>query len=259
MDMDRIDKLIQYALLCAGEEDDFFDRKLGPIHLLKYVYLADVHYSAKYDSSFTGASWRFHNFGPWCSTVHDRIEAALVAIRAQREEYPSDYSDGDFVRWSARDEHKLEGLERDLPAVITLRLRREVHRFGSSTPELLDYVYKSRPMLRAAPREILDFSVPAEIDTHGEAGVSNHAEPSKKKLKKLKSGIEELRKKYHAKKDSRPKLVKPEKQPRYDEVFQEGAVALDNEAGRRLPESLVTLQFAEEIWKSGVRDPNDFA
>ena len=38
----RVDLLLQYALLVAGEQDEFLDRQLGPIHLIKYVYLADL-------------------------------------------------------------------------------------------------------------------------------------------------------------------------------------------------------------------------
>ena len=42
VDAAKADLILQYALLLAGQEDDFFDRQLGPIHLLKYCYLADL-------------------------------------------------------------------------------------------------------------------------------------------------------------------------------------------------------------------------
>ena len=38
----RIDLLFQYALARAARADDFRWRELGPIHLLKYAYLADL-------------------------------------------------------------------------------------------------------------------------------------------------------------------------------------------------------------------------
>ena len=49
MDISRVDKIIQYSLLIAGDEDDFSDRQLGPIHLIKYVYLADLDFAASHN------------------------------------------------------------------------------------------------------------------------------------------------------------------------------------------------------------------
>ncbi len=55
MDQDRIDHVIQLALLVAGREDDPFDRELGPIHLIKYVYLADLAYAERHGGeTYTG-------------------------------------------------------------------------------------------------------------------------------------------------------------------------------------------------------------
>jgi len=66
MDISRVDKIIQYTLLVAGDEDDYFDRQLGPIHLIKYVYLADLDYAASHNGEiFTGVKWQFYKFGPW--------------------------------------------------------------------------------------------------------------------------------------------------------------------------------------------------
>ena len=47
MKSSKIDLLIQYAMLIAGQEDEYFDRRLGPIHLIKYVYLADLAYAER--------------------------------------------------------------------------------------------------------------------------------------------------------------------------------------------------------------------
>ena len=41
MKSSKIDLLIQYAILIAGQEDEYLDRQLGPIHLIKYVYLEE--------------------------------------------------------------------------------------------------------------------------------------------------------------------------------------------------------------------------
>lgn len=81
MDSSKVDKIIQFALLVAGEEDDFRDRQLGPIHLIKYVYLADLAYAKHHDGeTFTGAKWQFYKFGPWAQEVNQRIEPALLYI-----------------------------------------------------------------------------------------------------------------------------------------------------------------------------------
>ncbi len=69
-DLDKVDKLIQYALLVAGEEDSVFEQQLGPIHLIKYVFLADLAFAARRGGeTYTGIEWVFHNFGPWSPPV----------------------------------------------------------------------------------------------------------------------------------------------------------------------------------------------
>ena len=76
-DSSHADLIIQYALLLAGEEDERFDRQLGPIHLVKYVFLADLAHAKRHGGeSFTGATWLFHNFGPWDVAVYERIDPA---------------------------------------------------------------------------------------------------------------------------------------------------------------------------------------
>ena len=41
MDMHKVDQLLKYVLVAAGQED-YGNREVGPIHLVKYVYLADL-------------------------------------------------------------------------------------------------------------------------------------------------------------------------------------------------------------------------
>lgn len=152
--------ILQFALLTAGEEDRQHERQLGPIHLLKYVYLADLAFAQRNGGrTFTGANWRFHKFGPWSNAVFEVIDPALRSIGADRRAYRSDYGDDDWVRYSMRDEQLLAEKRRALPAQIALTLKRNIHRFRSDTPTLLDHVYKTEPMLAAAPSERLNFSV----------------------------------------------------------------------------------------------------
>lgn len=41
MDINKVDLLLKYILTAAGQEDSGH-REVGPIHLVKYVYLADL-------------------------------------------------------------------------------------------------------------------------------------------------------------------------------------------------------------------------
>ncbi|MCK1859649.1 hypothetical protein MXE00_14905, partial [Legionella pneumophila] len=85
LNTENVDLIIQYSILAAGDEDEYLDRQLGPIHIIKYVYLADLYY-AKFNTgqTFTGADWSFYKFGPWSQEVNIRIEPALQAIHANR-------------------------------------------------------------------------------------------------------------------------------------------------------------------------------
>ena len=66
----KVDLVLQYALLFAGENNEDFDRQLGPIHLLKYVYLADLFHAEKNKGdTFTGINWQFSKFGPLSQSV----------------------------------------------------------------------------------------------------------------------------------------------------------------------------------------------
>jgi hypothetical protein len=46
MDIKRVDLLLKYILAAAGQED-LGQREVGPIHLVKYVYLADPAFAEK--------------------------------------------------------------------------------------------------------------------------------------------------------------------------------------------------------------------
>jgi hypothetical protein len=156
--------ILQYALLLAGQEDDYFNRQLGPIHLIKYVYLADLAFARRnHGETYTGVDWRFYKFGPWSQAVNARIEPALGVLQADCKVFESDYEErDDWVRWNKQDYCLLGELEKRIPSCITVDLRRNVHKFLKDTPALLDFVYKTKPMLSAAPNEVLDFSLAIE-------------------------------------------------------------------------------------------------
>jgi hypothetical protein len=57
MDAARVEAVLGYALAVAAQADDWRHRELGPIHLLKYLYLADVAHAKRHGGeSFTGAA-----------------------------------------------------------------------------------------------------------------------------------------------------------------------------------------------------------
>src|ERR1700743_508919 len=83
---------VQYASAVAAEADDPRDRELGPIHLLKYLYLADLSFArGNHGATFSGTRWQFYKFGPWSAPMLDRIHAAVNAAGAQERRFSSKY------------------------------------------------------------------------------------------------------------------------------------------------------------------------
>jgi len=258
MDIANIDKILQYALLAAGREDDPFDRQLGPIHLIKYVYLADLAYAKEYDGqTFTGVKWQFYKFGPWAQVVNGRIESSLTEIGAEKKTFPSDYEDRDeWFRWRAVYDESAKILERELPIIITSSVKRNVHRFGKDTPELLAYVYSTQPMRSAAPNEYLDFlhlrKIRKSIIEEPQELVKKMSVKKKRILKEKRDNLRALAAKKLAAK-RRKSLVKPHKPPRYDDVYFEGLTWLDSLAGEKMAEGESEAVFSDSIWKSAAR------
>jgi hypothetical protein len=65
MDINKIGQLLKYILAAAGQED-YGNREVGPIHLIKYVYLADLAFAEKYSGeTFTGIPGRSELIAGW--------------------------------------------------------------------------------------------------------------------------------------------------------------------------------------------------
>ncbi len=254
----KVDLVLQYALLLAGQEDDFIDRDLGPIHLIKYVYVADLAHARHHQgATFTGADWTFYKFGPWAQPVHARIPTALKALGADEKIFQSEYEDREnWTRWCRRDEYLLEQRDRQLPFEVRVELRRCVHTFGHDTPALLDYVYKTRPMLAAAPGERLNFALDVREPTPGESSENPITALTDRRRKKLKERMRALREQSKAEAAVKRDLVKPPA-PRYDEVYSSGMQWLDSVAGPALAEGTLTAEFSDEVWKSPTRHGED--
>ena len=257
-DPSRVDLLLQYALLIAGDQDEFSDRQLGPIHLIKYVYLADLFYARRNNGiTFTGTEWQFYKFGPWSQSVHERIESALSAIDAEKRSFDSDYGDRqDWVRWSLSNERLLEKIGNQLPFAITSGLKADVRQFGKDTQSLLHYVYRTEPMLSAAPNEFLDFTVVTQDISMNEPVPTplRMDSLSNKKKKQFKERMRELRARH---KNRERKLINPVKDARYDDVYTEGMNWLDSLAGEPLQEGERIVQFSDDVWKSATRKGED--
>jgi len=256
-DPSHVDLLLQYVLLVAGAKDKQIDRQLGQIHLIKYVYLADLAYARRNQGkTFTSAHWQFDKFGPWSQEVRERIEPAFLEVGADKKTVPSKYEDkDDGIRWSVRSERLLQEREWKLPADITLYLKRYVDRFGQDAPSLLDHVYGTKPMLSAAPNEHLDLSLAVEDASSAEP------EPrplrmdilSEKKKKKLKERMHALQEKQKSRKPKALRLVPLVKNPRVDAIYEEGIAWLDDLAGQSLTLGEKAAEFSDEVWQSSAR------
>ena len=256
INQNRLNLVLQYTLLTAGEEDTAFDRQLGPIHLIKYVYLADLLYAKRNNGEiYTGVEWQFYKFGPWSQVVNQSIDPALNAIRANQHTFQSDYGSEDWSRWDLQDANLLDSKTREIPSSITIHLGSLIHRYTKHTPELLDFVYKTKPMLHAAPNEILDFGLMAEPEEERES--TEAIQLSRKKQKKLSAQMSELKQKFANRNRVRRKLINPFPDQTNDKVLKEGTAWLDSLAGEEFEKKKISVKFDPEVWKSDTRKSDE--
>ena len=252
----RLDLLLQYILAVAGQ-NDAYDRELGMIHLIKYVYLADIAYAARNDGeTYTGLPWKFHHFGPWAVECYQRIEPALAAIGAtQRIVESREYND--FVRWSVDDDQLFDRLGNQLDLTIMGAIQENMRIFGTDTYGLLDFVYKTAPMLSAAPGESLDFKSIAPVKKMLEDEIAGAETVRQKKLRRQEFlAFKEKLNKHIEEKIKNNRLKSCPVPPRYDEIFFESLAMLDDAAGALPAEGEYTATFNSDIWKSKARhDP----
>ena len=260
MDPAKVNLILQYALAVSGERDSDYgegarasrEQELGPIHLVKYTYLADLAYAASHEGeTYTGGNWRFHHYGPWEPEVWRQIAPAMAAIGADERHFTSRYQD-DAVRWSVRRRGLADKLERRLPFEVARAVRNGVQEFGNDTAALLHAVYSTAPMLQAAPGE----NLPMEAATEGHP--SPGAPPGPRGLKSLsKTHLSKLKKRVR---DRLEEIKKREAEnpplspiPTYDEIFFAGRDWLDSLAGEPIEEHDGELVFDDSVWKSAAR------
>jgi len=257
----KIDLLLQYTLLTAGQED-WGSRELGMIHLIKYLYLADLEYSERHNGeTYTGLNWKFYHFGPWAEKLYQRIEPALLAIGAEKKVYPSTKYEKDCVRWSIQNDELHNELDSKLSIILSGAIQNSVHKFGSDTEGLLHFVYKTAPMLQASPGETLDFTPHKSNVQESEQAQEDDTISiplSTRQLKKRKKELSAIRKRLKERLDKKKKQVRfIPTPPRYDDVFFEGVKYLDSLAGDPIEPLEGTLIIADSVWKSKARfDPD---
>lgn len=254
-DQHHIKQVMQFALLSAAQAEDFYERELSPLQLIKYVYLVDMAYAKHHEGrTFTGLPWKFHHFGPWSVEAFLLIDEALTPLRAQKTMFQSKFGDKDCVRWRAEfDEAMFESLRQALPLEVKQSVGRYVGQFKNNTATLLHFVYATPPMLNAAPEEILDFStvvkpIMSEIDEF----IPLMERLTKKKRKALRSGMADLHDRFQQAVESRKQTTKPYSGQK-DEVFASGMAWLDELAGAPFPEEGATVRFSDEVWRSKAR------
>lgn len=256
-DTAKIQQIMQYALLVAAQNDDPYDRQLGPIHLVKYVYLSDMEYAKYHEGqTYTGTDWKFHHFGPWSTAVFNQIDSALVPLGAKKKSFQSKFSDDDCIRWSIdSDETTYERVKKGLPVDVWGSVAKNVEKYRDDTTSLLHFVYATRPMLHAAPGESLDFHLMVEPKIEkGEEYVPFMERLSARKRKKLKQGMDEMRERFRQRMaEKKPEPYAAGNAGRIDAVFEEGVAWLDSLAGDPFPEKGATVHFSDEVWKSKAR------
>lgn len=257
--MSNLFKLIQYIILAAGEEE-YGQNDLGPIHIIKYLYLGDMFHAQKNNGkTFTGVTWKFHHFGPWSVEAWQSIDEAAMSIGADVREFEDSRFDSNYKRYCLSNSRKFEELNDSLPLNIVGQLRATIRKYGRATPDLLDMVYKTPPMINAAPEEVLIFE-PLITTSPVCSSTSTRADLSKTAQKKRKERIESLKAEMQKKikaaiqndnNDSVPT-------PRYDEVFFQGLEEVESLSGVTDLEAGGVVSFDHEIWKSPFRtDPQD--
>jgi hypothetical protein len=262
---ERIDQLIQFAILTAGQEDEYIDRWLGPIHLVKYVYLADLAFARENQGqTYTGVPWRFHHYGPWEYSCFERIEPALAAIGAEKKIVPSKFYEDDYDRWCLRDSRLHDELQEKLPISVAGTMHKYVHQFGIDTNGLLHFVYKTHPMITAAPGDTLDFTKELEaIETSSPDTEDDTCKLTARQMKKRKEALRNIKSGLRAMLDKRRKeeSFRPNKPdfalPRYDKIYLQGLEDLDRMAGSPPEEGDYRVIFSDDVWKSKARfDPD---
>jgi len=258
MNADKIDELIQYILSVASLNDGG-ETKLSMIQFIKYIYLVDLDYAARNNGmTYTGLAWKFHHYGPWNTELYKNIPNALKEINASKEFFSS--SEGkDSEKWYLTDSSLFDSLGNTIGLSISGSVQKYVRMFKNDTSKLLHYVYNTKPMLNAAPEEILDFQCVVQTQIES-IDLKKTQELTARQEKKRKGEVLNLKKRIKEKLEARKKkkslYVYP--QPRYDSIYFEGIKHIEEMGGASVLEGRSgVIEFDDSVWKSEMRRVSD--
>lgn len=249
----RVKDIVHFALLLAADDEDYTRRDLGEIHLLKYIYIADEVYARwNQGATFTGIDWTFYKFGPWSQAAYSLLLACLTNIGAELRTFPSRFGNEDCKRWRVQsDEAACRQLKDGLPMEVRQAVSAAIHRNGNDTASLLEEVYATEPMLRAAPGETLEFQAmdkaPREKDHEFVPLMDKLSVSQRRRFREKKRELQAR----IAERLAKQAAPEPPDLPR-DEEYAETLEWLDSLAGPRLPSGSEVV-FDESIWKSPAR------
>jgi hypothetical protein len=242
-------------LAVAGQDEDWKRCELGPIHIIKYLYLADMYYAQQSDGdTYTGINWIFYHFGPWNLELYrEAIPKATKNIGAIKRTFPSKYTN-DGVRWSIKNVSP-DQVTTHLPIKIYPALSRDIRKFNADTYDLLHHVYSTPPMTNARPGEKLQFRsiVPSSKEDTVETNLNKLTVREKKKKKER---LLKIREKIAQRKKKKKTIVPTP--PRYDEVFFNGVMELNNDLSlEEIEDQKGVLQVSQSAWSGNWRKDCD--
>jgi hypothetical protein len=238
MTTEQIDNLVKYILACASFSDNFRSRNLKKIHIIKYIYLADLFYAERNGETYTHTNWKFYHYGPWEEDLSNDIVKSLIRIGAK--EYSTKNDNYEFESYSRNvQDEEFEEIESKIPAPIH-RLEREIKSLSNNTDEILHRVYQTEPMLNTKPNEIINFQ---KINQDGK---NTNEEIKFNKTKKELASIKE-----RAKEIMNKKMAQTKKASRgiYDQLYFDAMHAIDSSTGID-SDVKINLHIDDSIWKS---------
>ncbi len=169
------------------------------------------------------------------------------------------YAD-DFIRYSCSDDYPYNEVYNSLPLEISRVLKKAVHEYGKDTAELLHYVYRTRPMICAAPGEELCFDYEDDKEELIEEEIKKTGNLSVKRKRLKKEAVENLKKEMAARLEKTLKEKKEKVEytpPRYDDVYFEGLKCAESLGGTPIEEENGIIEVSPDFWKSKFRTDDE--